>query len=234
MNDDDKGMNKADQLRHRAEEVACGQSVPSPADLKTMSPEETQRALHELHVHQIELKMQNDELLRVQVELDAMRARYFDLYNLAPVGYFVVSLEGLIMEVNLAAATLLNLPRAALIKKPISRFVHKEDQDVYYLHRRQLLRTGKPHECELRMVKDDGTEFWALLTATAAQDPPTSANQGGEDATVHHVVLSDITARKQVEEEKAALESKYKESQKRHSDALKIEHGKSKRKPVGK
>ena len=52
-------------------------------------------------MHQIELEMQNEELRRAQGELEASRARYFDLYDLAPVGYFTLSEQGLILEANL-------------------------------------------------------------------------------------------------------------------------------------
>ena len=126
--------------------------------------------LHELRVHQIELEMQNEELRRTQAELDAARARYFDLYDLAPVGYCTLTEKGLILEANLTAATLLGVARGALVKQPITRFILKEDQDIYYLHRKQLFETGEPQACELRMLKKDGTTFWAHLPATAAQD----------------------------------------------------------------
>ncbi len=102
-------------------------------------------------MHQIELEMQNEELRRPQAELDAARARYFDLYDLAPVGYCTLSEKGLILEANLTAATLLGVARGALVKQPISRFILKEDQDIYYLHRKQLFETGEPQTCELRI-----------------------------------------------------------------------------------
>jgi hypothetical protein len=66
-------------LRRRAEELLRGK----PADLAAVRPEEVGRLLHELQVHQIELEMQNDELRRAQRELEASRAKYFDLYDLA-------------------------------------------------------------------------------------------------------------------------------------------------------
>ncbi|MCX6067952.1 MAG: hypothetical protein NT121_19715 [Chloroflexi bacterium] len=71
--------NKAVELRRRAEELARDSSRG------------TESSLHELRVHQIELEVQNEELRRAQAELDAERARYFDIYNLAPVGYVTVS-----------------------------------------------------------------------------------------------------------------------------------------------
>jgi PAS domain S-box-containing protein len=112
-------------------------------------------------VHQIELEMQNEELRRAQAELDVTQARYFDLYDLAPVGYCTLNEKGVIQEANLTAALLLGVARKALVGKPIFRFIVKADQDIYYLHRKQLFETGQPQACELRMKKTDGTSFWA-------------------------------------------------------------------------
>ncbi|MEI6309655.1 MAG: PAS domain-containing protein, partial [bacterium] len=140
-------------LHQQAEEITRQNAAQSAENLEALSPEETRLLLHELQVHQIELEMQNEELRRTQLELDATRARYFDLYDLAPVGYCTLSEQGLILEANLAAATLLGSARGALVRQLISRFIHKEDQDIYYLHLKQLFQTGEPQACELRMVK---------------------------------------------------------------------------------
>jgi PAS domain S-box-containing protein len=179
-------------LRRRAEDIAREKAAQSPQNLKAMSSDQIQQTLHELLVHQIQLEMQNEELRRAQSELDAARERYFDLYDLAPVGYCTLSQQGLILETNLTAATLLGRERRVLAKQPISRFILQEDQDIYYLHRQQLFSTGEPQDYELRMVKMDGTAFWARLAATVAQD--------ANGAHVCRFVLSDITDRKQMEE----------------------------------
>ena len=156
--------------------------------------------LHELRVYQIELEMQNEELRRAQTELDAARSRYFDLYDLAPVGYVTISERGLILEANFTAATLLGMARGTLARQPITRFILEADQDVFYLHRRKLFETGcldqagGPQACELRMVKKDGAVFWAHLSTTSAQS---EMADGGRP--VCRIGLSDVTQLKQAE-----------------------------------
>src|SRR5579863_8611523 len=128
-----RDADSAQSLRERAEAVA-DEKAGEMETLEVLTPEIARRALHELRVHQIELEMQNEELRRTQEELEASRARYFDLYDLAPVGYFTLSEQGLILEANLTAAKLLGVPRGTLVKQPLSRFVLREDQDTYYLY----------------------------------------------------------------------------------------------------
>ncbi len=176
----------APTLRSLAEEKAQ-QDAAAQGRLEPLSPEANLLLLHELRVHQIELEMQNEELRRAQAELDATRARYFDLYDLAPVGYCTLSKEGLILEANLTATTLLGLPRSAMVKQPISRFIHPEDMDLFYLHRQRLLDAGDSLAWDMRMVKKDGTAFWGHLEAGVAQDLE------GED--VIRLLLSNVTER---------------------------------------
>ena len=192
MENRDNSAEHAAELRRRAEETALKNAVQSPDDIEFLSLDRIKKTLHELRVHQIELEMQNEELRRAQAELDAARARYFDLYDLAPVGYITITEPGMILEANLTAATLLGSPRGTLARNPISHFILKEDQDSYYLHRKQLFETGEPQAWELRMLKMDGTVFWAHLQATVAE------GEGG--ARVCRCVLSEITRLKQAEE----------------------------------
>ena len=183
--------NQAADLRWRAEDKAKRDETEIQ---ETLSPEDARDLIHELHVHQIELEMQNEELRRTQVELETSRARYFDLYDLAPVGYFTFSEQGLILEANLTVATLLGVARGDLIKQPISRFVFPEDQDILYRHRRQLFATGAPQVYEVRLARKDGAHFWARLEATTDQD--------ADGAPMGRTVVSDITERNRAEEER--------------------------------
>jgi len=182
-------------LRRLAEEKAATSEAQPP---KTLSPEEAARLIHDLHVHQIELEMQNEELRRAQGELEASRARYFDLYDLAPVGYFSLSEQGLILEANFKVAGLWGLGRRDLTSQPISNYILPEDQDIFYRHRRQLLETATPQQCELRMLRADDPPVWVWMESTVVQD-------GESGDSVFRVVVSDISARKQAEEKLADL-----------------------------
>jgi PAS domain S-box-containing protein len=185
-------------LRKQAEAIFLEESALAPAGHEILSLEDTERLLHDLRVHQIELEMQNEELRQAQALLDTERARYFDLYDLAPVGYCTLSETGLILQSNLAAATLLGSTRAGLVMQPISRFILKADQDIYYLHRRKVVENGEPQACELRLMKGDGTAFWAHLASAVAQE--------ADGTVVLRVVLSDVTQRKLAEAERAMFD----------------------------
>lgn len=190
-------MKRTDQNSAQLRQEAETQLAHDP----NLKPRSAEDLLHELQVHQVELEMQNENLRQSQAELEAAHARYFDLYDLAPVGYVTLSERGLILQANLTAATLLGLTRSALTKQLLTPFILKEDRNIYYLFRKQLLGTDKPQSCELRMVKKDGIQFWAHLAATAAQD--------ADGASIIRIVLSDITESKAAERQIRRLNNLY-------------------------
>ena len=175
-------------LRELAEE----QLAALPAPPESLSPEDALRVFHEMQVYQIELEMQNKELRRTQRELEMSRSRYFDLYDLAPVGYFTISEQGLILEANLTAVKLLGVVRSNLVRQPFSRFIHSQDKDNYYQHRKQLLATGEPQVCELRLIRKDVVPIWVRYESSTVQN--------AVGATVCLAVVTDITERRQAEE----------------------------------
>ncbi len=152
----------------------------------------TAAALQELQLYQIELELQNTELRRSEAALEESRARYFDLYDLAPVGYCTVDGSGKIVLANLTLATLLGVTRGAMLAKPLSRFVAREDQETYY---HLQAHTDSAASCELRMLRTDGSLLWVQLAATVVDgaDLP-------DGARAMRLTFSDITQRKLNEE----------------------------------
>ena len=191
---DVSGANK--DLRSAAEALITKENKLNGVDIEKLTPEEVSLIIHDLKVHQVELEMQNEELKRIQIELDSTKARYFDIYDLAPVGYLIISERGIILESNLTASTMLGTSRADLIKTRFSQYVQKEDEDIYYLHRKKIFESLLPQECELRIVKNDGTTFWGRIKASV---------EISEELKTCRFTLDDITERKRIEEEQRSV-----------------------------
>jgi PAS domain S-box-containing protein len=200
MEETDPRMDAA-ALRGQAERKISDAPRPPLDAGAALSPEEVQSLLHELQVHQIELEMQNDELRKAQERLDASRAKYFDLYEMAPVGYCTIGQEGKVLEANLTAAAMLGQARKALVGQQVTRFVAPEDQDAYYLHHKRLFEARERQSYDLRLARLDGTEPWAHMIATIGPD--------SEGRPVERLVMSDVTERKRIEQRlQRALEEK--------------------------
>ena len=193
MSREEAGRDEARELRANAERLALEKEPCTQEKVEEMSADEIRRLLHELRVHQIELEMQNEGLRRAQVELDATRAKYFDLYDMAPVGYCTLSAKHIVLEANLNAAVLLDTPRSLLVRQPLARFIAGEDAHIYYHHWRKLFETGDPQDFELRMTCADDAPFWVRMTATLG------GNETG-GAPVCRMVIIDISEHKRMQE----------------------------------
>ena len=182
---------EAAALRQKAEAAWQQTASESKEAFEDLTNAASRSLLQELQVHQIELEMQNEDLRRAKLELEVSRASYLNLYELAPVGYFSVSDDGLLLQANLTLANMLGMVRSSLPGQRVSKFVFNTDQDLWYRLRRQLLDGAAPQAVELRLRKADGTHLWVHLSATAAQDDA--------GARVLRVVVGDISERKQAE-----------------------------------
>ena len=147
--------------------------------------------LHELHVHQIELEIQNEELRRAQAELAGARDRFVDLYDFAPVGYFTLDAQGVIAEANLTGAAILGEERMPLLGGPLARFIHVRDRERWRRHLRHTLRHDGVQRIELllqpRAVAPLHAQFDCLRVVAA------------DARAVLRVTLTDITQRKLAE-----------------------------------
>ncbi len=178
-----KLVSKQDLLRFRAETQLDLDAPVMTALLR--SPEEL---LHELQVHQIELEMQNEELRRAQAAMETSRDRYVDLYDFAPIGYLTLATNALISEINLTGAGMLGQERKKLIRRRFARFVAAEDSDCWHRNYLRVALHGDNQSCEITLQRGDGSRL------------PVRLEKEDEEPVVR-IALSDISARKQAEEE---------------------------------
>jgi len=195
-----EGIEHLPILRRRAEDILRERIARFPTSATSLSAGQGSGALHEMSIDKIE-EMQNEELRRALVQMEATRIRYTDLYDQAPVGYVTVSERGLILHANLTAAELLCASRNELINQPMTRFISREDQDLFSQRFQQLIVAGDLHAYDLRMKNTKGVASWVHLTAKTAKDC--------SGVKVFHLVLTDITERKEAEVALQQSEEKY-------------------------
>ena len=175
-------------LRENTRRSPAGRSALASSVEASRSPVDTGPKGEDTSTPRIRLERLSKELRLSQKALNASLGRYLDFYDRAPVGYCTVSEQGLILQANLTASTLLGMERGRLLKQKLSDFILDEDQDRYYLACRQLSETASPLSCELRIARKKGKAVWVHLTSTLAR--------GDGGVPEFRVVLTDINERK--------------------------------------
>ncbi|RQW81595.1 MAG: PAS domain S-box protein [Methanothrix sp.] len=148
--------------------------------------------VHELQVHQIELEMQNEELKRTKLEAEDALAKYSDLYDFAPIGLFNLNEQGIILEVNLAGATLLGVERRNLTNRSFSKFVALKDRASFDDFRKKTFETSVRQTCELSLLRDGVPIIYARIVGTATSDLPPGEREC-------RIAIVDITESKKAE-----------------------------------
>jgi PAS domain S-box-containing protein len=199
-----------------AAEAQLGKSSDVPSELREQTPEEI---IHELRVHQIELEIQNDELKRVQFELEASRDEFQDLYDFSPVGYFTLTQKGLIIQANLAGASLFGMPRPKLIHMGFGHFVDPESEAQLYRHFLSVLKQGHKQDFDLTLKRGDGSSFYARLESIRTNAPVEQQKANGATHAIRMAVI-DITDRKKAENAMRLSEEKFRGMFESHSAVM--------------
>jgi len=183
------GLSHATDLRQEAEQrLSNRNAMPAEGTAKV----DARALVHELQVHQIELEMQNEELQRAYVAAQEASENYCELFDFAPIGYFLWDAEGRILEANLAGAALLGLNRKATIQARFGQFVAQEHCATFADFCNRLLTTGLQQTCEVKLLRG-GQSVYVLIEGIAA---PNHQGQG----KVCRAAVIDITQRRFLEE----------------------------------
>ena len=183
-----KGPKGPEDLRARAEESLKLEHY-RPDDTRL---EEATSLIHELRVYQIELEMQNEELRRVQNDLEISRSRYADLYDFAPVGYLTLNKHGQIVDLNLTAARQLGIERGRLSNKHFQYSVFQRDKKEFLSHLNTIFDKRERQIAEVRLSPKGGEQFYARIESIYIE--------GEDGAGLCRTNMSDVTLRKKAEQ----------------------------------
>ena len=211
---DDRRSDRGAERRRRAESrLQRGPHDPAPAT-------DPERLIHELQVHQVELQLQNEELLRSQQELQAARNRYFNLFDQAPVGFVTLDAEGRVLQINRTFCAMLDHEAPALLGKAFADLVHPEDRPVLLARYAALFRDPRGKVLELRLLGDPENQRVVRLVARRSA-PDTGAVVIDKDARAELLAsVVDITAEREAEARNQRLEEQLRHAQKLESFGL--------------
>lgn len=187
-------MTNAAIIRQRAEEVQSKKRGDSDFNF---SEADSLKLIHELEIHQIELEMQNEELLLAKEETDLAISKYTELYDFAPSGYFTLSKEGKISDVNLTGSKMLGKERSKLINCQFVFFISKEERVIFNLFLDKIFQEKVSESCEVTILVNNKV-LHAFLTGVITDDEKEC-----------HITLVDITELKAIEVELRDSKERY-------------------------
>lgn len=190
-------LTAAAELRRKAEERLQAESVqvhpPRYEDV-------TDRLVHELQVHEIELEMQLEELRQARSELESALERCSDLYDFAPVGYLTLDRNGIIRAANLTGSGLTGVARSRLIGRRFELYIPVETRSVFIAFLAKVFTEQSKEACQVPFQSEGNSEKFLQIEGVAAAS--------GKEC---RIALIDITERKMAEkalhQAKAAAEA---------------------------
>jgi hypothetical protein len=112
---------------------------------------DVKKLMHELQVHQIELEMQNEELLKANEIAEAALKKYTMLYDFAPMGYFTLDAEGTILELNFTGAEMLEDKRISLVGTNFKLFVSDISKPAFATFFKKVFSSNSKESCEIML-----------------------------------------------------------------------------------
>jgi len=169
MNPKDAKTGRFDELRRRAEEFL--RRCPPTAE----GGWEAGHLIEQLNLYQAELTLQNEELQGAQATIEFQRRKYFQLFDLAPMGFVTLDPNGVIHEINLQASEMLGIARHLVHSglTPMAAFISGESHNVFHRHLNEAFSRAGPAECDLELqLRRTEPMIVRMRSATIGADKP--------------------------------------------------------------
>ena len=201
---------KLDAIRRRAESIAQNRPLVLPVD----QMDQRKAIIQELHVHQIELEIQNEELRSIQSDLENARNKYSDLFNNAPVGYLILDRSGMIREVNRTFALQVEVELDRLPGKPFADYLTRTSRHAFHSQFKSFFNRPENKRIDVQLKTAQGSHL--AIFGSRENDPPHSIGTDVPEDEHIRIVCIDITAQRLAE---SALTKAYESLSIRHEVA---------------
>jgi PAS domain S-box-containing protein len=146
------------------------------------------KLLEELSAYQLEMEMQNEELRVSHARLKAENTKYLELYNFAPSGYFTLSEDGDIIDVNPFGAAMLDKTPSKLNRNRFAVYVSEDTRTTFHHFLHSIYISRKRETCEIILSVTGRQPVYLLLAGILA-----------EKSNHYHLNAVDITNLKHTE-----------------------------------
>lgn len=129
---------------------------------------ENDKLVQSLQLHRIELEMQNEELRQAKEKAEIANDKYAELYDFAPVGYFTLSNDGRIIDLNLCGSQMLGKERGLLLNAPFGSFVAHPTKPLFLSFLKKIFTSHTKEICEIILSIDDQSFIDVSLSGIVA------------------------------------------------------------------
>jgi len=140
------------ELRKQAEKILQQKKEKAQQDEKNDA--DAKKLLHELQVHQIELEMQNEELLKAYETAEAALKKFTIVFDQAPLGLATLESDGTIVELNFAASEMLGQRRTSLIGNNFKLYISDEFKIKFSDFFKKAYTTHQKEACKITLGND--------------------------------------------------------------------------------
>jgi signal transduction histidine kinase len=162
-----RNKSESEILRQKAEVLLKKQGVKSGSQLSEL---DTLKLIHELEVHQIELEIQKDELRNAWAKSEISTDKFTELYEFAPIGYFTLSKEGEIIELNHRGAEMLDKERQRCKNSRFGFFISDNNKPIFNLFLAKVFNSKTKESCEVTLSSDRNSPMCVQLTGIVTKN----------------------------------------------------------------
>jgi len=169
MSSSDDKHTKFERLRQKAEQIL------RQMDTHSTHIQDIDQLVHELQVHQVEQEPQNEELKEKESELSEMKEKYQNLFEFAPVAYFLLDTDLIVQELNQKGLEYIGREKQTIVGSPLYRFVTRESRDQLHQHMNRVLsdrnRSSRGQSaCEIQLAEKGAFEGVMRVVSFTAQN----------------------------------------------------------------
>ena len=131
---------------------------------------ELENVVGELELYRLELEAQNRELIESRRALEGAHRRYQELYDSAPISYVTLDRTGVILDINLAGASLIGLERPRLLGRSLIGWIPEADRPRFRDHLARLGAAGASEIAHLSLTTEGGSILPVQLQTACAEE----------------------------------------------------------------